>query len=259
MLRRHALIRKLPAVETLGSVTVIASDKTGTLTENRMTVKIIDVAGAALDTTTAMQQSSHEPIPQNPAQQLLLVASSLVNDSKLVENPADIAHPTVIGDPTEGALLLAAERYSLNRDALGKQFPRVAEYPISSERKRMTTIHHYEAGQIIGLNDAQYDRIAFAKGAPDGLHDISTQVYVNGEILPMDAEWLNRIEASNNKLASQGLRVLGAAFRLLTKESALDGEQYVENDMVFIGLGWASPGTSAPPKRASPKPSTRSG
>jgi P-type Ca2+ transporter type 2C len=236
MLRRNALIRKLPAVETLGSVTVIASDKTGTLTENRMTVRIIDVAGESLDTTFAMQQATIEPVPHNPAQHLLLVASSLVNDSKLTINPLDAAHPLVIGDPTEGALLLAAERYSLNRDALGKQFPRVGEYPFSSERKRMTTIHLYEAGQILGLNDVYYDRIAFAKGAPDGLLDISTHVYANGEIQPLDAEWYQRIEASNNKLAREGLRVLGVAFRLLTKENAMDGEQYVENDMVFIGL-----------------------
>ena len=236
MLQRNALIRKLPAVETLGSVTVIASDKTGTLTENRMTVRIIDVAGGSLDTTFAMQQATSEPSPENPAQHLLLVASSLVNDSKLTTNPADEAHPVVIGDPTEGALLLAAKRYSLNLDMLGKQFPRVGEYPFSSERKRMTTIHRYEAGQIKGLNDVYYDRIAFAKGAPDGLLDISTHVYANGEIQPLDAEWYQRIEASNNKLAREGLRVLGVAFRLLTKENAMDGEQYIENGMVFIGL-----------------------
>ena len=165
MLRRNALIRKLPAVETLGSVTVIASDKTGTLTENRMTVKVIDVAGNTLDTTQAMQSGSREPLPNDPAQVLLLLSSALANDSTLQQNPEKPSQQEVIGDPTEGALMLAADHYSLTPSLLEQQFPRVAEVPFSSERKRMTTIHDNTGGQLHLLDEYLHEYVAFTKGA----------------------------------------------------------------------------------------------
>lgn len=235
MLRRHALIRKLPAVETLGSVTTIASDKTGTLTENRMTVQVIDVAGDSLDTTAVMQQVERENPPTNPAQALLLVAGALANDSKLQFADAD-SQPQVIGDPTEGAILAAADRYALQRDVLDMQFPRVGEVPFSSERKRMTTIHTQNDGAFDLLDDYQHDVVAFTKGAPDALLDICHEVYVNGEVVPMTDTWRSRIEASNNRLAGQGLRVLGVAFKPLTHREAVDNPEDVEHDMTFIGL-----------------------
>lgn len=236
MLRRRALIRKLPAVETLGSVTVIASDKTGTLTENRMTVKIIDVAGESLDTTGAIQGSNQEPLPGNPAQSLLLLAAALANDSKLEPNADDPAHPVVIGDPTEGAMLAAAHHYSLPIDALKAQFPRVAEVPFSSERKRMTTIHDNLDGQLHLLDNYLHEYIAFTKGAPDGLLDISTHVWAEGEIQPLNDEWRSRIERSNNQLASEGLRVLGVAFKPLEHHAEITDPEATEQDLIFIGL-----------------------
>ncbi len=228
MLSRRALIRKLPAVETLGSVTVIASDKTGTLTENKMTVKVIDVAGNTLDTTTAIQSDTIEDAPSDPQQKLLLVASALANDSQFVEGQ-------LIGDPTEGAMLAAAEHYSFKRDELDLKYPRVAEVPFSSERKRMTTIHRSDGKTLSLLDDEVQPYIAFAKGAPDGLLDICNRVYAEGQIQPLDDKLRSRIEISNNKLAGEGLRVLGVAFRAL---DAYDPEntEYVEQDMVFIGL-----------------------
>lgn len=236
MLRRHALIRRLPAVETLGSVTVIASDKTGTLTENRMTVKVIDVAGETLDSTHAIQSGSTEPAPTNPSQQMLLIAAALANDSSLQADPNNPEKMLVIGDPTEGAMMLAAEHYSLSKATLNRQYPRVAEVPFSSERKRMTTIHDIAEGDLHLLDNYAHEFMAFTKGAPDGLLDISTHVYIDGMVLPLDASWRSRIEISNNRLAGEGLRVLGAAFKPLTRSEAIDDPAAVESEMVFIGL-----------------------
>ncbi len=228
MLSRNALIRKLPAVETLGSVTVIASDKTGTLTENKMTVKVIDVAGNTLKTTSAFQSDVLEDTPQDPQQKLLLAASSLANDSYFAEGQ-------LIGDPTEGAMLMAANHYKLEHDALERVYPRVAEVPFSSERKRMTTIHRSEGKTLNLLNDEAQSYIAFTKGAPDSLLDLCSHVYANGEIQELDADWYSRIETSNNQLAGEGLRVLGVAFRSL---ESYDNEniESVEQNLVFIGL-----------------------
>ncbi|MEM9955002.1 MAG: cation-translocating P-type ATPase [Chloroflexota bacterium] len=228
MLSRNALIRKLPAVETLGSVTVIASDKTGTLTENKMTVKVIDVAGNTLDTTNAIQSAKVESAPSDPQQKLLLVASALANDSSFQEGK-------LIGDPTEGAMLAAAEHYDLQRDALEQVYPRVAEVPFSSERKRMTTIHRSDGKTLDLLDDEQQPYIAFTKGAPDSLLDICTRVYANGDIHPLNDEWRSRIEISNNKLAGDGLRVLGVAFRSLDSYDP-QAVELVEQDLVFVGL-----------------------
>ncbi|GAB5490955.1 MAG: cation-translocating P-type ATPase [Phototrophicaceae bacterium] len=228
MLSRNALIRKLPAVETLGSVTVIASDKTGTLTENKMTVKVIDVAGNTLDATPIMQDNVTENSPKGPQQKLLLAASALANDSYYTEGQ-------LIGDPTEGAMLMAAKHYNLERDALERVYPRIGEIPFSSERKRMTTIHKSNGKTLDVLNDEQQHYIAFTKGAPDSLLDLCSQVYADGEIQTLDEQWYSRIEVSNNQLAGDGLRVLGVAFRSLDDfdPKATDN---IEENLVFIGL-----------------------
>ncbi|MGJ3239543.1 MAG: cation-translocating P-type ATPase [Anaerolineae bacterium] len=228
MLKRRALIRRLPAVETLGSVTVIASDKTGTLTENKMTVQVLDVSGNTVDTRGLMSGNGAHDAPQDPQQKLLLAASSLANDSHFEGE-------TLIGDPTEGAMLAVAERYALKRDALEQVYPRVAEVPFSSERKRMTTLHRSDGRTLDVLDDDAQSYIAFTKGAPDGLLDICNYVYADGKIQAITPEWRARIEASNNQLASDGLRVLGVAFRTLDAYDPATLEN-VEQDMVFIGL-----------------------
>lgn len=229
MLRRGALIRKLPAVETLGSVTVIASDKTGTLTENRMTVRVIDVAGDTYDLTNLMQNKQQEPVPAKVSRKLILVAAALANDGKILDDGSSL------GDPTETALLTAAQTHSLNRTSLDSEYPRVAEVPFSSERKRMTTIHQNTDSNHTILNGDSHQYIAFTKGAPDGLLDISTYVYNDGVIEPMNDAWLTRIEASNDQLAADGLRVLGVAFRAIDNFDSANLES-VESEMVFVGL-----------------------
>ena len=233
MLARNALIRKLPAVETLGSVTVICSDKTGTLTENRMTVTVIETAGELVDLTTL------EPGAQIPPRtRLVLTAGALANDAQLGLD--DTGSPLFLGDPTEGALLVAAQRAGLDPRALQTAMPRVAELPFDSVRKRMTTVHDLRSANgstppgIIALTDGSRtpERVAFVKGAVDGLLEIATHVWDGTARQPLDAEWRDRIETANRRLAAAGQRVLGFAAR---DAQAVSGTQ-LETELTFIGL-----------------------
>ncbi len=252
MLRRNALIRKLPAVETLGSVTTICSDKTGTLTENRMTVTVIDVAGHRIDLNETMQHRVPVLNPQDARPELLmaqpvpismlLAGGTLCNDA-LLQPDAESGKFHTIGDPTEGALLVAAAQAGLSKDDLQRALPRVAELPFDSDRKRMTTIHQRPHGQMTpsmlaiwgdeGIAaDAPY--LGITKGAVDGLLDISSQVWDGDEARPLDATFRQRIQAANDQLARNGMRVLGVAFRPLP--SATVSGNALENDLIFIGL-----------------------
>src|SRR5690606_20408471 len=169
MLRRNALIRCLPAVETLGSVTVICSDKTGTLTQNAMTVTVVDVAGAriAVDGTAAAQT--------HPALHLAYAAGALCNDGELRVEDAD--EVVTIGDPTETALLVAARHGGVDLDGLRRAFPRVAEVPFDSERKRMCTVHRVDGAAVDASDPAAASlatiagggHVAVVKGAIDSL------------------------------------------------------------------------------------------
>ena len=184
MLKRRALIRKLPAVETLGSVTVICSDKTGTLTENRMTVTVLDAAGHRLDLTEHLHRREPvvepgeewpDPLAGRPPLRLLLAASALCNDAVLSPDGAAPGDFHAVGDPTEGALVVAAARLGLWKAELDRALPRVAEVPFDSERKRMTTVHHVGNGAdqiafLAGLLPADgFSNVGFTKGAVDSL------------------------------------------------------------------------------------------
>jgi Ca2+-transporting ATPase len=243
MLKRQALIRKLPAVETLGSVTVICSDKTGTLTENRMTVTVLDVLGETQQVDTLLRQgipvADAELLPgELPSVRslgLLAKAAALCNDANLEPTPE--GGYRAVGDPTEGALVVAAAELGLIKSQLDQRWPRIGEVPFTSERKRMTTVHR------VGVTPDQTDApwccgsyVAFAKGAIDSVLDISSQLWAGDEDLPLTDEMRSRIMAANDNLARQGQRVLGVAFRPLDELSQEADEAALEQQMTFIGV-----------------------
>ena len=249
MLKRNALIRKLPAVETLGSVTVICSDKTGTLTENKMTVTALDVAGHRLDLIEHLRGAGPvlergderlSVLKLKPALPLMLVGSALCNDAVLKSDAGTPGHYQTVGDPTEGALLVAAARMGMLKSDLDALLPRVAEVPFESERKRMSTIHRRpEPGKPVpvplkGLGEKPY--LCFTKGSVDGLLELSREVWTDERREPMTEEWRKRISAANDQLAGKGVRVLGVAFRALDEVPKTLNSGEVERDLVFVGM-----------------------
>ena len=251
MLRRRALIRKLPAVETLGSVTVICSDKTGTLTENRMTATVLDVADHTVELGGGSRAAS-EPGPDggllpavdgDPALALLLGGAALCNDALLDEGDEENGL-RALGDPTEGALVVAAAREGLKKADLEAALPRVGEVPFDSGRKRMTTVHEVLSGSGSGipetlasvLNDGpeRAPYVAFTKGGVDSLLEISNEVWTDGQTEPLNEGWGDRISAANERLAENGIRVLGVGFRRLR---LFDGSaDELERDLTFLGM-----------------------
>ena len=250
MLRRRALIRKLSAVETLGSVTVICSDKTGTLTENRMTVTVIDVAGHYLELVgTTKHPAPALSDPDRPALHLedqplsvglVLSGGALCNDASLKPYPATGRYLPV-GDPTEGALLVAASRAGLDRPALERVLPRAAELPFDSVRKRMTTVHPLPQNRaelppsLVALRNLEEQYVAITKGAIDGLLDACGRVWVTDQAVMLDEAWRERIQSANDQMAVNGMRVLGVAIKPL--ETALaEPSPTLEQNLIFVGI-----------------------
>lgn len=256
MFQQHALIRKLPAVETLGSVTVICSDKTGTLTENRMTVTLLAVAGHRVDLTTLVSprtsvlntyEDSLPLLKEQPTLALLLMGGLLCNDALLESDPNMPHQFHAVGDPTEGALVVVASRWGLRKTSLEQSFPRVAETPFDAERKRMTTVHKLPAAPrslpealepidfvALGLEDSSH--IAFTKGGVASLLSVCSQVWVNGKTELLDETWNRKISENNDQLAREGMRVLGVAFRPLTVLADSLETTNLEQALIFVGI-----------------------
>ncbi len=253
MLKRNALIRKLPAVETLGSVSVICSDKTGTLTQNRMTVTVLDTAGHKID----FQESLHYFSPSlNPemdqprlvernAEAILLIGGSICNDAVLEKDAEDPGSYRTVGDPTEGALVVAAAQAGFFKNELEKTLPRVSELPFDSDRKRMTTIHTFQPDELLqGLKalwdtrrpDPSWEYLAVTKGAVDGLLQISDRVWTDDRIEKMTEEWRERIRKANESIAMNGMRVLGLAVQFRPNSDIKDARLPIEQDLIFVGL-----------------------
>ena len=224
MSKRNALVRRLPAVETLGSTSVICSDKTGTLTKDEMTARELHTA----ERTVAISGSGYQPegefsldgsaVEPSPQEMELLLAAALVSDAHLVR---DDEHGGwhIKGDPTEGAMIVAAAKAGLRKDDLDLRFPRVGEIPFTSETKRMTTLHSVENGQV-----------AYAKGAPETILDsCARHLTGQGEVSLGDAD-RNAILETVQRMAAKALRVLAVA----TKADASLGD--AERDMTFLGL-----------------------
>ncbi len=224
MVKRNALIRRLPAVETLGSTSVICSDKTGTLTKDEMTVRSLYCAGTMFHVTGAgyvpigeFSSNGGASSEATPALQQMLIAATLASDTRLVRLPN--GGWDIKGDPTEGSLIVAAAKAGVMKEVIDAENPRVDEIPFSSETKRMTTIH--EAGGKL---------TAYAKGAPEIILDGCDFLLTANGIAPLDASGRELILTQAQILASEALRVLGVASKSdVTLENA-------EHGMTFLGL-----------------------
>ncbi len=241
MVKRNALIRRLPAVETLGSVTTICSDKTGTLTKNEMTATLLSLPGHEDVHVTGIGYSDQGDFMENgkaldpntdTAVGRFLKSMALSTDAYLEAGENNSLR--VVGDTTEGALLITAQKVGWTRAALEKDLPRVAELPFSSERKAMTTIHNVtspEADALFGTGDY----VAITKGAPDKLVEWASGEHMPDGIKPLTPERRREWQTQIDRMASQGLRVLGVAYRVHTEVPGEITEQ-IERDLNLVGL-----------------------
>jgi len=224
MVKRHALMRRLPAVETLGSTSVILSDKTGTLTKDEMTVRRCFAAGELFEVSGAGYQPegvfSRQGVELAPTAALtrLFQAAILASDAHVALDEAT-GRWSVKGDPTEGALIVAAGKAGLDKGELNARFPRIDEIPFTSETKRMTTLHAAPAGSV-----------AYAKGAPEIILDSCARCFIGGEEAELDQPGRELILEASRRMADDALRVLAVACREgATRENAEEG-------MTFLGL-----------------------
>jgi len=230
MARMGALIRRLPAVETLGSTTVICTDKTGTLTRNEMTVSAfvldsrrIDVTGAGYSPVGGFQENGQPVDPRADTHlSLALRVGVLCNDAKVTHADGKDA---VLGDPTEAALIVVAEKAGLKEDALEAEFPRISEQPFDSATKRMVTVHRTQQGGLI----------AFVKGSPATLLAASVSQFRADGVTPLTSEDRTHFEKLNQDLAGAALRVLALAYRDLREGQSETGAD-VTKDLIFVGL-----------------------
>ena len=220
MVKSHVIVKKLRAVETLGSTTVICSDKTGTLTQNKMTVvkvcdseNVYDVTGVGYKAKGVVV--SDEVISRNI--ELMSEVGVLCNDSLYNKDKESI-----IGDPTEGAMLVFGAKMGHDKDALNEMHRRIQEIPFDSDRKMMSTYNVHGDGVIMNT-----------KGAPDAIIKRSNSIYLDGEIIPMSETLRNQLIARNEELAAQALRVLAFAYKRYPDANAIDN---VEDNLTFIGM-----------------------
>ncbi|MFC1768547.1 calcium-translocating P-type ATPase, SERCA-type [Nanoarchaeota archaeon] len=216
MLHRNALIRRLPSVETLGSTTVICTDKTGTLTMNEMTVKkifannkIFEVSGAGYETKGEFLTDGKRT--DTKELDLILHIGALNNDAELKEGK-------IIGDPTEGSLIVSAKKAGMNVEDLHANYPRIDEIGFTSERKMMTTIHKH-----------QKTKVAFVKGAVEVVLNHCEYIDINGKVKKLTPEDKKKILDTNTKFANDALRVLGFAYKIIVNSEP-------EKKLIFVGL-----------------------
>jgi len=228
MAKSNAIVKRLPAVETLGSTSVICSDKTGTMTKGEMTVQniyvneqSIKVTGIGYTPEGEFQVDDKKIEPHKDIEELLKIAV-LCNDSALNQD-SQTNKWTVKGDPTEGALIVAAEKANIQKETLDKEQPRINEVPFSSERKRMTTIHTKEDKQIV-----------YMKGAPEIIMERCNKILLNGKIEPFAKEDYTKYFKITEELAQQALRNLAFAYKEFPTDTKFTED--MEKDFVFVGI-----------------------
>ncbi len=252
MVKRHALIRKLSSVETLGSTTVICSDKTGTLTQNEMTVTDLWVDGKKIKVTGAgyepkgdffIDGNKIEP-NQYPGLLSALWIGVLNNDAELEQKEYEDGNKTshMIGDPTEGCILVAAAKAGIFASQTNKSYPRTDEVPFDSNRKRMVTMHaipnpspeDYSPIQDMDKKDGYAIAV---KGAPDVVLRLCTLYQtMDNQVMPMTDDIRKSISAANDSMTKNALRVLGLAWRLAPELPSQENREALEQDLIFTGL-----------------------
>jgi len=227
MARRNALVKRMPAVETLGCTTVICSDKTGTLTRGEMTIRqilcngqLIEVDGAGYAPEGGFRLPDGRAV-DSPVLHRLLVAGIACNDAELIQNNGQWS---VRGDPTEGAFLVAAEKAGIRVDSTRQAYLRSGELPFSSERKRMTTVNQHSDGPV-----------AFMKGAPEVVLACCSHIADGGQVRELGDADRRQLLEHNEVMAAKALRVLGLAFRELEEGEFVEDAE-LETGMVFLGL-----------------------
>lgn len=243
MIKQRAIIRKLPAVETLGCTTVICSDKTGTLTQNAMTVRqvfansqIYEFTGSGYDIKGSILLNQREvDVAKDKALEQCLVIGALCNNSALKQNSVTITGIwrgkresgwSIEGDPTEGAIVVAAAKADIWQAKLEKTKKRIAEIPFESERRRMSVIYR----------DDDSNHILYTKGAPDTLLELCQYYHTAAGPTSLTQEYIDKINSVNEQMASQALRVLAVAYRRLTPVQAQNPDESLEANLVFAGL-----------------------
>jgi len=229
MLKKGALIRKLPSVETLGEANVICCDKTGTLTKNEMTVSNLFVSGEDYNvsgegySTNGLISLYGKPFTEKDS--LIVKIGALCNNSELHISQDNTL---IIGDPTEAALLVSAMKAGLNYKELREKFPKIDELPFDSERKMMSTLHNHGSGEIM-----------YSKGAPENVLSKCTKIFSKGRIIKLNSNMRKAILEKNKSYSKQALRVLAFAYKNIKNKKDL-----IEEDMIFVGLQ----GMMDPPK-----------
>ncbi|WP_028588924.1 calcium-translocating P-type ATPase, SERCA-type [Paenibacillus massiliensis] len=255
MIKRKAIVRKLPSVETLGCASIICSDKTGTLTQNKMTVTKLWLGGNPLTVSgegydpagQIMREDRPVHLQREPALQFLLKGAALCNNAEIVQVPLDSPRGKkkdkeqdslvwdLKGDPTEGALITVAAKGGITRSSLEESFSREQEFPFDSERKRMSVLVRDEGGS----------RSLYCKGAPDVLLERCSYILWNGQKTPLTGTLRSKVMKANEEMASQALRVLGIAYRDVRLQEQLADAEEAETQLIFVGLT----GMIDPPRR----------
>lgn len=231
LVARGVLVKQLNVIETLGNVSIICTDKSGTLTQNQMTVREVWVARRGLSVTGAGYEpkGNFVPAPANFDQERdlrsLLEAAISCNNARI--NPPSPNHQTwtSLGDQTEAALKVAAMKFKVDETRMEMRYPRVHEIPFDARRKRMTTIHREKDGEM-----------AFVKGAPREILQLCTHIQINGEIVPLDEALRSEIIAANDDYARRALRVLALARRNLPPRPGAYTPESIEKELTFLGL-----------------------
>lgn len=234
MAKRHALVKKLSSVETLGGATVICTDKTGTLTQNEMTVREIwtkvayyNVSGVGYEPKGDFYVGDKKVDVKNLPNELslLLKIGLLCNNSRLVRPTDENPSWSIIGDPTEGSLVVLAEKAGFTLEEMSREYPRISQLPFDSRRKRMTSIH--KSGKEIYV---------FTKGAPKETLSVCNYILRDDGVKRLEQSDIDDIVKQNDKFAESGLRVLAMAYKKIDNEIKDYSVENVENDLVFVGL-----------------------